>query len=1119
MHKHIENKPYPHQQKNTRQSVFFRLVFIFIAGIVYPTCNQKAVLFDSLDAEKTNLFVANTLTPTKDWNAFEYMYFYNGGGLIAADFNNDQLIDLFFTTNQKGKQLFLNQGNLSFKNSTTKAQINHQEGWHTGASVVDINGDGYLDIYVCKVSNDSNNKVENEFWICNGTNKNGLPTYTNRAKEYGLNFSGYSTQAAFFDFDIDGDLDLFLLNHAPHYNGVYHTRQSYQKEFDPMSGDQFFENHQGQFLNKTKEVGIYSNSIGYGLGVCIADINLDGKSDIYIGNDFHENDYLYINTGQKIFTEVGEQQMGHTSKFSMGVDIADINNDAFPEIMTVDMQPEDPAMLRKSLGEDNYSIFNFKKQHGFSYQYPHNSLQWNTGNQQFFEAAYYGGIASSDWSWSPLLIDFNNDGYRDVFISNGIPKRLNDIDYINFIVNQQVQQNIVSKTLSSKEEQILNSFPEIKLKNKFYTYKGNMQFEELSDEIKNNPNTFSNSAVSADFDNDGDIDIVVNNINDNALLYENKTASNGVRPQHAIRLWSEVSDNHFAIGSKLILFTDKGKLTYQHNTNHGFQASSLLPFYVPSILKIDSAWLIWQDNSFEKISPDIFQKDTILVQLKPTEKFNYELLHTKKESVEWKQENKTGLEFIHHENSFSDFDREPLMPYLLSTETPFLIKGDINKDGLDDVYIGSSAGQNKMIFLQQAKGIFQKLSIPELNVATNKEDGAALFADINNDGFDDLIIAGGGNEQTLNSDNYRIRCYLNNQKNNFIEQQNAFNNIRINASTMCASDINGDGFIDIFIGSNSVPSEYGKIPSCYLFINQKNNSFKNETNKYNTKLEKISFINKAAFADLNKDNIPELILALQWGGIVYFEMHNQQLTQKKITSLHGFWNNFLVADIDEDGNMDLLASNLGLSHRLSKATPVQPLTMYVNDFDDNGQQETVLTYFLQNREITLFPKADIEKQIPKIKKNFLYAEKFSIASIEEILGKEKLEKSEKFTAYEFRSMLFLQQSNAFRPTPLPPETQLATMKTMSLIEGKNGLSNILLGGNFSYNNIPLERSDASSGIILNNQGQGKFIVERIHNDFFKGEIRQIARIHTAKKKYYAILKHRDTMQIVSPTTK
>jgi hypothetical protein len=538
--------------------------YIFLLAGCSNGKKKGEALFEVLDDKRTGLHFTNKLTPTKEFNIFNYMYFYNGAGIGAGDFNNDGRIDLFFASNQGQNSLFLNKGELTFLDVTAETQIPQYGGWSTGVSVVDINNDGLQDIYVSRVGNYEVLKSKNQFLICKGIDKNGVPFYEDEAKQYGLDFSGFSTQAVFFDYDMDGDLDMFLLNHSVHQNGSFAPRANFTGTYSLISGDRMFRNDGNIFADVTKESGINSTVISYGLGVAVADINLDGWPDLYVGNDFHENDYLYINQRNRTFAEEGGERMMHTSEFTMGVDVADVNNDGYPEIISTDMLPDDPYILKRSLGDDDYDVFYQKLAAGYNYQYSRNNLQHNRRNGVFSEVSSYSGVYATDWSWAPLLMDFDNDGLKDIFIANGIPKRLNDMDYINFVSSDEIQQKIRNNQMDDKNMALVSKFPQIKIPNKFFKNTGELLFRDMEDSIGNNTSTYSNGAVYADLDNDGDLDIAVNNIDDPALVYENTSNDKKLKPFAAIQLKGS-EKNRNAIGAKVVLFTNGGIRTYENN--------------------------------------------------------------------------------------------------------------------------------------------------------------------------------------------------------------------------------------------------------------------------------------------------------------------------------------------------------------------------------------------------------------------------------------------------------------------------------------------------------------------------------------------------------------------------
>jgi hypothetical protein len=1070
------------------------------------SCNNTAkapVLFAVLNSNETGLSFENKLTPTSQFNVFHYMYFYNGAGIAAGDFNNDGLIDLFFASNQGQNKIYLNTGSIHFKDVTANAHMPNDGGWSTGVSLVDINNDGLLDIYICRVGKYEILNSHNEFLICKGIDKNGVPYYEDEAKQYGLDFSGFSTQAAFFDYDGDGDLDMYLLNHSIHQNGTFGPRATMINTASAVSGDHLYRNDNGHFVDVTKQAGINSSIIGYGLGISIADINMDGWPDVYIGNDFHEKDYLYINNHDGTFKEEDSTSFMHTSQYTMGVDVADINNDAQPEIISMDMLPSDPYILKRSEGEDENDIFRLKIKYGYSYQYTRNNLQYNRGNGVFSEVGLYAGIAATDWSWSPLWMDFDNDGMKDLFITNGIPKRLNDIDYINYVSNDQVQMDIRLNNLNSKDLSLIDKFPEIKIPNKFYKNDGSLLFSDLSSSIKNDASTFSNGAVYADFDNDGDLDIAVNNIDADAMIYQNKANDNKSENFIELKLKGN-SKNINAIGSKVLVFAKDGIRTYEKFPLHGFMSSAEIPIHIGlNKTNVDSIILIWPDNSYQKIN---WQSDTGKITAinysANLPQFNYSELNRYSVNTALPMEDITkqvALNYKHTENDFPEFDREPLIPHMISSEGPALAVADINHDGLDDIFIGASKREKPAVFMQMGNGKFQKQNEPALDKDSMYEDVDACWADVNNDKNPDLIIASGGNEYYGKDSNLLPRVYLNDGKGNLMRSRNAFSNIYATQSTVAPYDFNNDGYVDLFIGGRAVPFHYGETPASYLLMNDGAGHFKDVTNQFAKDLANVGMVTNAVWYDIDKDGDKDLIVSLEWGEIVAFINNNGHFIKKVLTDKKGWWNFVMPCDIDNDGDIDLVAGNLGLNSRL-KASDAQPVRLYINDFDDNGNKEQVLTYYLDNKEIPFANKDELQKQMPALKKKYLYAGDFAKASLIDLFSESKLKSSQILTANWFYNTIFVNDGKMnFKAVPMPLNAQLSPYKTAA-VSVNNNLPDILLGGNYYDNNIQMGRYDADYGTILLNKGNDNFIAEKLNGITIKGQVRSIKSIKLANNK-------------------
>ena len=1074
-------------------------------------------MFELLEAGRTGLSFNNRLTPTDSFNMFTYMYFYNGAGIGAGDFNNDGRIDLFFASNQGQNKIYLNQGNLKFKDVTAEAKIPEDGGWNTGVSVIDINNDGLLDIYICRVGNFENLHGKNQLLVCKGIDNNGMPFFEEEADQYGLDFSGFSTQAAFLDYDGDGDLDLFMLNHSVHQNGNFAPRKNFLGTYNEVSGDRMFRNDGNHFSDVTKNSGINSSAISYGLGICVADINLDGWPDLYIGNDFHENDYLYINQKDGTFKDEGVHEMMHTSQFSMGVDISDINNDGFPEIVSMDMLPQDPYILKRSLGEDNYDLFYEKIGYGYQYQYTRNNLQLNLGNGQFSEAGLYAGIAATDWSWGPLWMDFDNDGVKDLFISNGIPRRLNDIDYVNYITNGEIQKRINSAKVNEQQLTIQENFPKIKLPNKFYKNTGNATFRDCAAEIKNSKPTYSNGAVYADLDNDGDLDVVVNNIDDEVMLYENHANDKKDKAWLELKL-NGPEKNRNAAGAKVLLFTGGEIRSYDKNPVRGFLSSMETPVHIGlGKAKIDSMVVVWPDNRFQKITalPDTLMEISYTPGL-PF--FDYRVI-----TERWKNPtlpmqditDQSGLKFLHREDFFPEFDREPLLPHMVSTEGPGMAIADINHDGLEDVFIGAARFGKPGIFLQQTNGRFLKKNQPALDLDSNYETVAACFADINNDGNPDLVVASAGNEFYGEDEHNSPHAYLNDGKGNFTKKTDAFDPIYLTASCVVPCDFDGDGFVDLFIGGRAIPWEYGQTPVSYLLKNDGRGHYNNVTPKFSASLAHAGFVTNAVWCDLDGDKKSDLVVSLEWGRITAYMNKGTGFEKKELTDKCGWWNFVLPVDLNGDGHLDFICGNLGLNSRLT-ASEKYPVKLYYNDFDDNGKKEQVLTYFLNERELPFANIAELQKQIPTLRKKFLYAGDFAKASMQEIFTAAKLDNSLVWKADYFSNAILMNDGkNNFSLQAMPWQAQLSPYRD-AVVTDVNGdhLPDLLMVGNYYENNIEMGRYDADYGTILLNHGNGKMEAMPLNRLQIKGQVRHIGKVRIGNKEAFVLARNNDSTVVI-----
>ncbi len=1077
----------------------------------------KPQLFELMTAQKTGLNFTNKLTPTPVFNMFHYMYFYNGAGVGAGDFNNDGLIDVFFAGNQVPNRIFLNQGRLQFKDVTAEARMPRDTGWSTGVSVVDINNDGLLDIYICRIGDFEVLHSRNQLLVCTGIDAAGVPMYKEAAAEYGLDFSGFSTQALFFDYDGDGDLDCFLLNHSVHQNGSFSERKNFLGTYSALSGDRLFRNDGGRFTDATRESGINSSAISYGLGVTASDIDLDGYPDLYVGNDFHENDYLYINQHNGTFKDELTDKVMHTSQYSMGVDVGDINNDGYPDIISMDMLPADPYILKRSLGEDEYNVFNLKRSFGYNYQYTRNNLQLNRRNGMFSETGLYSGVYATDWSWAPLWMDFDNDGLKDLFISNGIPKRLNDMDYINYVSNEEIQEKLRTNRMEDKDMTLIDKFPQIKLPNRFFKNTGDVSFQDVNDQVTGDLPTYSNGAVYADFDNDGDLDIIVNNVDDPVMLYRNNTNEQNRKPSLELNLQGAPA-NRNAVGAKVIVFAGSSIRTYEKFGTRGFLSGMETPVHVGLAgTKADSILVVWPDNSYQPVSWKATGKLT--VSYKPgLPKFDYRTLAARSPNPSLPVTDitkETGLAYLHEENQFNEFDRDPLVPHMMSREGPALATGDANGDGLEDVFIGSSKEFHKALFLQTAGGRFEKSQQPAFDLDSMSEDVDACWADVNGDHVPDLIVASGGNEYYGQDEERMPRVYLNDGKAHFSKLTNAFSGVFLTASCVAANDFDGDGDVDLFIGGRTVPWEYGQMPVSYLLQNDGSGHFTDVTEKWNRDLPHAGFVTGAIWCDIDHDKRPDLVVTAEWGGVDAYLNKKDGFTRKPLTDKKGWWNFVLPCDVNGDGNIDFIAGNLGLNSRL-KASEKEPVRMYYEDFDDNGKKDQVLTYYLNGQEMPFANKDELQRQMPFLKKKFLYAEDFAKASLTDIFTGAKLEGAQVLTADYFSNALLLADGHGgYTTQALPWEAQLSCYRDAAIVDANGDhLPDILLGGNFYENNIQLGRNDADFGTVLLNAGGGRFTASSLNGLAIRGQVRKIRPLTLAGKPAWVLARNNDSAMVI-----
>ncbi|WP_373511297.1 VCBS repeat-containing protein, partial [Persicitalea sp.] len=1004
-----------------------------------------------------------------------------------------------------------------FKDVTDAAGLGAIKGWHTGVSVVDINQDGLLDFYVSCVAKYSGAGSHNLLYICQHIDENGVPHFVEKSREYGLDLVGFGTQAAFFDYDLDGDLDFFQLNHSVHQNGTFGKRGQFMGTVHPLAGDRFFELQDGKYVEATAKVGVNSSALGYGLGLSLGDVNLDGHPDFYVGNDFHENDYLYINQKNGSFRDEIDARTRHTSRFTMGVDIADLNNDIFPEIMSLDMMPYDPQILKRSEGEDAYYNFKFKLDQGYNVQFARNNLQLNTRQGIFSEVGMYSGVYATDWSWSALLLDFENDGRKDLFISNGINKRMNDMDYINFVASDDIQRRINEQQFDESDASLTDLLPEVKIPNKFYSNTLSLHFVDQSERIAGNVDSYSNGATYADLDNDGDLDIITNNINEAAFIYENLAETYAPANKSLVINLKGAAGNRNAIGAKCLVYS-KGGVQYQEKFPvRGFQSSTEIPmlFGLGDSVRVDSVVVVWPDNGFETIkNPGLGKHLTVKYQTK-LPKFDYEKLKTQRGEFE-DIAAQIGLDIRHEENRFNEFDREALIPNMMSTEGPALAVGDIDGDGRDDIFVGASREFLPKIYVQQANGKFKNLPQPALEADADFEDIDAAWADVNGDGAVDLIVGSGGNEYFGKSEFLRPRLYLNDGKGKLVKDTSAFAGIYINAQVVRVADVNKDGSPDLFLGARSVPFAYGRTPESYLFINDKKGKFVDKTGAIAPDLKTGGLVKDAQWVDLDADQDEDLVVAYEWGKIVLFENHAGKLAEKPLTDKKGWWNFIKAVDLDLDGDLDLVCGNVGLNSRLH-VSEKEPLRMYVNDFDDNGRLDQIITYYLQGKETIFADKREVERQLPYVRKTILRAKDFAESSLSEVFGREKIAQAMVLEANYFESAWLENLGNGrFELKSLGNPAQYTSYHAAELVKNERSkLPQLMLLGNFFDCNIQLGLCDADNGSLFDLNKNSWFTPRPLLDGRLEGQVRSIKEIRIGEQIVYLVVRNNDRLMALA----
>ncbi|GAB1855484.1 VCBS repeat-containing protein [Flavobacteriaceae bacterium MHTCC 0001] len=1074
--------------------------------------NDTSALFKRLSSHETGINFTNDLNEKFEY-LDEFSYAYNGGGTAIGDVNNDGLQDVIFTSNEQGLKLYLNQGHLKFKDITQTSGLAYTGGWYNGISMVDINSDGFLDIYVCRGGWKDTDKERSNLLFLN----QGDGSFLEKANAFGIGDIGYSTQGSFFDYDNDGDLDLYLVNRPDEFSLTLTEFLKRKENPNDKNRDKLFRNDDGKFIDVSKETGI-TNNFGYGLGVVTSDVNNDGYVDIYVTNDFDEYDYLYINHEGKKFVESVKTSTKHIPLYSMGVDIMDCNNDGLEDILVMEMMSKDHKRAKVSMPSMNVEQFDILLKRGFFYQYMHNMLQLNQGNNLFSEVGQISGLDKTDWSWTGLLSDLDNDGYKDVLVTNGYMRDYLDKDIelrtIEFFQKNKSKYRSAQELLADKEQEIIELYRPLKQRNYLFKNKGGFSFKDVSIQWGFSKESFSNGASVGDLDNDGDLDIVVNNLEEEAFVFENTTKNNGY-----LRVkFKGPSKNPLGLGAKVELrYNDK--VQYQEfKMIRGYLSSQepLLHFGLGSEANIDTLKVTWPGGKQQVL-------ENLAVNQILSLNFSDAQQNTNIKPVEvalFQNQKDVGLDFQHKENEYNDYEKQVLLPHKYSQFGPGIAVGDINGDNRDDIYICGPSGQSGALYVQNENGTYNRIKgIWESN--KKSEEISAAFFDANSDGKLDLYVVNGGNEFEPNDSMYKDKFYINKGNGKFKDASSKIPQNAFSGSKVRPADFDNDGDIDLFLGERLIPHNYPVPASGYLYENNEG-VFKDITQNLAPELKDLGLITDALWLDYDKDNNLDLIVVGEWMPISIFKYNNGQFTKESLSSnglenTEGWWYSIEAGDFDKDGDLDLVAGNLGLNYKY-RATEDSPFEVFASDFDFNGRPDIILGFNDEGKKYPLRGKECSSQQMPYLKKKFLTYESFSTASIEDMVGKTSLENALHRSAKTFAS-IYLENNGdgTFKQIPLPSLAQLSSVNDIQVNDfDLDGHLDIVVGGNLYASEIETPRNDASFGAFLKGNGKGQFTPFHAHESglYIDGDVKEMGIVNIQGRKVLVVAKNDDNLQVV-----
>ena len=1097
--------------------------FSIILSFQLISCDSKTenniTLFELLSSETTKIDFENNITSTNEFNIYTYRNFYNGGGVGLGDVNNDGLLDIYLTANQLSNRLYVNKGNFVFEDKTEAAKLSGNRAWSTGVSMVDINSDGWLDIYVCNSGDINGDNRQNEFFINNGDG-----TFSEKAEQMGLADSGLSTHAAFFDYDKDGDLDVYLLNNSFTAVSTFNFQIKSREKRDDKGGDKLFRNDSGKFTDVSTEAGIYGSEIGFGLGVSVADLDKDGWLDLYISNDFFERDYIYMNNGDGTFYEDLENQMRSTSLSSMGSDVADITADGLPEIFVTDMLAKSDDRYKTTMTFENWDKYQYNLKNGYYRQNTRNTLHLNNGisfgnKLTFSEVGRLAGVEATDWSWSALITDFDNDGHKDLFVANGLAQDIHDQDYLNFISDEEIKKMIVKKN-GIDYKKLVELVPVERISNYVYAGDSNLGFKDVANFWGLDTPSHSSGSAYGDLDNDGDLDLIVNNINMPPFIYKNKSIELLKENNYLkVKLIGE-KNNINAVGAKVTIKSDEQIFYLEQSPIRGFQSTvdNIVHFGLGRISNIDSLIVDWYYGK-RSVLTNISVNQTVVISESEAQKPEHKEEQKNNKSIFKNVSEIIDLDYLHVENTYVDFDRDRLLYHMRSTEGPKLDIGDVNNDGLMDFYIGGAKNSAGKLFLNIGQNKYKSSNADLFEKDKQSEDSQVVFFDTDNDGDLDLYVSSGGVEYSSSSYALFDRLYINDGFGEFTRSSQLLPTSNPEStSVVIPNDFDNDGDIDLFVGIRLKPGSIGVPQNGYILENNGKGEYKDVTLELAPGMIGLGMITDAKWADFDNDDDYDLIIVGEWMGIKLFENDNSNFTDISkdvgLKNTSGWWNRIVSSDIDNDGDIDFIVGNHGLNSRF-KASVEAPISCYVNDFDNNGSIEQIVCNYNEGKSYPLVLRHDLIKQLPHLKKKYVYYTNYKGQTIEDVFTEKELEGSIVHEVTMLESVLLINNGDAsFKIKPLPTESQFAPIYAISASDfDKDGVVDLVLGGNL-YNVKPeIGSYDASYGQFLKGTGNGDFTVFSMGESgfFLDGEIRDFKIISHKQNDLLLVSKNNSTV--------